>query len=110
MTFLQAIRPETVTTLASNTLAHHLADAATKPQVVALFQGIAAAIVANAGTEELRTVIRKSPLSPATVAQVRSWLDANAASLLQVADTTALLVAIYPVVSPQLVGTDLRSI
>ena len=110
MTFLEAIQPETVTTLASNTLAHHLADAATKPQVVALFQGIAAAIVTNAGTEELRTVIRKSPLSPATVAQVRSWLDANAASLLQVADTTALLVAIYPVVSPQLVGTNLRSI
>jgi superfamily II DNA/RNA helicase len=110
MTFLEAALSETVQALASNTLAYHLADAATKPQVVALFQGIAGAIATNAGTEELRAVIRKSPLPPATVARIRSWLTEHSVQLTQLTQPEQLLSAIFPVISSELSATVLRSL
>lgn len=80
MTFLKEESQDRVAELAARTLAYHLADQETKQVLVAVFQMIAAAIVANADGDQ-RAVIRKSPLPPAIVAELQTWLNENAGPL-----------------------------
>jgi superfamily II DNA/RNA helicase len=101
----------TAEALAANTLAFYLADPTTKEQLKALFQGIAASIASNANTEELRAIIRRSPLSPASVSHIKNWLTTNQEQLNQAAATGGLLLAVYNVVSAELTAnTALRSL
>ena len=71
---------ERVTALAENTLAYHVADAPTREKLIAVFQAVAVAIGENADGD-LRVIIRKSPLPPATIAALQTWLTANADAL-----------------------------
>lgn len=80
MTFLEEEGQDRVADLAAHTLAHHLAGDETRAALVAVFQMIAAAIAANTDGDQ-RAVIRKSPLPPATVAELQAWLSENADDL-----------------------------
>lgn len=80
MTFLKEESQDRVAELAARTLAYHLADQETKQVLVAVFQMIAAAIAANADGDQ-RAVIRKSPLPPAIVAELQTWLNENVGAL-----------------------------
>ncbi|MCW2393759.1 MULTISPECIES: hypothetical protein [unclassified Sphingobium] len=77
MTFLEEEGQDRVTELAAHTLAYHLACPQIKQALIAVFEMIAAAIAANTDGDQ-RAVIRKSPLSPAIVSQLQSWLNQNA--------------------------------
>jgi hypothetical protein len=110
MSFLEGMQAEVVAPLASNTLAYHLADEPTRAQLLALFQGIATAINDNAVTEDLREIIRKSPLSPATVTQLKSWLEANLTQLVAASQTSQLVELVYSIVSANLISSSFRQI
>lgn len=62
--------------LAAGTLAHHLADEATRQKLIATFESIATAIAESTGSEQ-RAYIRRSPLPPRTVAELQVWLTKN---------------------------------
>lgn len=105
MSFAEVEDADAAGALAANTLAFHLADPVTKEQLKSLFRGIAASIATNAGTEELRAIIRKSPLAPASVAQIKDWLSTNRASL-ESASPEQLLKIVYDIVAPELNGNS----
>lgn len=71
---------ERIAELATNTLAYHLADDEKKARLVNVFRMIGASIVANTDGDQ-RVVIRRSPLPPAAVAELRTWLADNLAAL-----------------------------
>jgi len=77
MTFLEEEGQERVADLAARTLAYHLSGQKTKQAIVEVFQMIAAAIASNTDGDQ-RAVIRKSPLPPAIVAELQTWLNENA--------------------------------
>lgn len=72
--------PERIAELAANTLAYHLAGADTKPRLIEVFRAIGESIAANTDGDQ-RAVIRRSPLPPAAVAELRTWLSDNLAAL-----------------------------
>ncbi len=84
--------------LAKNTLAHYLADDRRRPQIELVFRNVAERILEGAATEELRAILRRSPLAPTSVNKLRVWLDDNRAALLQAIGAGTLLEAITPVV------------
>ena len=90
MTFLEEEGQERVAELAARTLAYHLAGQETKQAIVEVFQMIAAAIAANTDGDQ-RAVIRKSPLPPAIVAELQTWLNENADPLRAAIEADQLL-------------------
>ena len=66
--------------LAANTLAYHLADAPTRERLVDLFRTIAQTVVERTDGPQ-RLLIRRSPLSPAAVAELQVWLTDNIETL-----------------------------
>jgi len=90
MTFLEEEGQDRVAELAAHTLAYHLAGPETKQALVAVFQMIAAAIAANTDGDQ-RAVIRKSPLPPAIVAELQTWLNENAEPLRAAIEADQLL-------------------
>lgn len=62
--------------LAANTLAYHLADDATRLRLIEVFRAIGQSIFANTNGDQ-RAIIRRSPLSPAAIAELQAWLNAN---------------------------------
>jgi superfamily II DNA/RNA helicase len=110
MSFLEGVQNDVVTSLASNTLAFHLAAETTRPQLITLFQGIAAAIAANVSTEELRNTIRKSPLPPASVTRLKSWIEANVPQLTAAIASRDLLSLVYAVISDEFAASALRQL
>lgn len=90
MTFVEEESQERVAALAARTLAYHLAGLQTKHAIVAVFQMIAAAITANTDGDQ-RAVIRKSPLPPAIVAELQTWLKENADPLRAAIEADQLL-------------------
>jgi superfamily II DNA/RNA helicase len=83
-----------VAELAANTLAFHLAEQTTQRALIKLFQGIAESIQ-NRADDDLRSLIRKTPLPPASTASLRIWLQANLNSLIEASNEGALLDVIY---------------
>ncbi|RUU27309.1 DEAD/DEAH box helicase [Mesorhizobium sp. M6A.T.Ce.TU.016.01.1.1] len=65
-----------VSDLAANTLAYHLADDPTRERLVDIFRRIAE-IISERTDEPYRLLIRRSPLPPAAVAELRTWLSDN---------------------------------
>jgi hypothetical protein len=63
--------------LCTNTLAYHLATDEQRIALIGLFQNIANFAVSEAPTEELRTAIRRSGLSPTSVRALAAWLVEN---------------------------------
>jgi hypothetical protein len=85
---------ERIDELARNTLAWHLADAATRDSLLQVFRTTAKAIE-EAGDDALRALIRKSPLPPADVFALRDWTNANIQNLKDAADRAELVDAVY---------------
>lgn len=67
--------------LAAKTLAYHLANEDTRPRLLEVFRSIGESIAANTNGDQ-RTLIRRSPLPPAAVAELQAWLTANSEVLL----------------------------
>lgn len=65
-----------VTELAENTLAFHLADAATRGKLLEVFRRTARAIENNSDAD-FRAIIRRSPLPPADILELKSWIGGN---------------------------------
>jgi superfamily II DNA/RNA helicase len=90
MTFLEEEGEDRVSELAANTLAYHLAGPATREALVAVFQMIAIAIADNTDGDQ-RAVIRKSPLPPAIIADLQTWLVEQAEPMRDAIDADNLL-------------------
>jgi hypothetical protein len=95
--------------LASNTLAYHLADEATKARLVEVFRAIGQSIATRTDGEQ-RKLIQRSPLPPAAVAQLQAWLTADLAPLVQTAAEGRLLEAIAPTVLGFVTARSIRSL
>jgi hypothetical protein len=81
--------------LAANTLAFHLADDATRGRLIAVFEMIAASVIANTNGDQ-RALIRRSPLPPAAVAELQAWLADNLADIVIAVAEGKLLEAVTP--------------
>ena len=101
--------PARTAELASNTLAYHLADEATKLQLVEVFRAIGQSITGNTDGEQ-RALIRRSPMPPAAVAQLQAWLAANLAPLVQAAADGRLLEAITPTILRFVTSWSIRTL
>jgi superfamily II DNA/RNA helicase len=89
---------ERAVNLARNTLAHYLADEERRTQIETVFRTIAERILQGAATEELRATLRRSPLAPTTVNTLKTWLEANRATLVQSLTSGTLLATMSVVV------------
>lgn len=98
-----------VEVLAQNTLAYATASDELKPQLVEVFSAIAAALRDRAD-EDLRELIRVSPLSPAAIASLDEWLRENRPALETAASNGELLTAIGPTVLETVTSKALRSL
>jgi hypothetical protein len=97
-----------VADLAANTFAYHLAEPETQAALTDLFQGIAAAILNNADAD-LRSFIRKSPLSPASTTHLQRWLQENLGSLDAASRSGELLEAIHEQLVTHLTSSSVRA-
>ncbi|WP_425991061.1 DEAD/DEAH box helicase [Afipia sp. DC4300-2b1] len=89
---------ERAVNLAKNTLAHYLADETHRTQIETVFQEVAERLLEGAATEEMRATLRRSPLAPTTVNTLKTWLEANRATLTQALETRNLLPLISEIV------------
>tara|TARA_R110002110_G_scaffold31469_5_gene110843 strand:+ start:41 stop:1954 length:1914 start_codon:yes stop_codon:yes gene_type:complete len=85
---------ERIDELTRNTLAWHLADDATRENLLEVFRMTAKAIK-EAGDDELRALIRKSPLPPADVFALNDWAKANIQKLVDAAERGELVDAVF---------------
>ncbi|WP_220792231.1 DEAD/DEAH box helicase [Gluconacetobacter azotocaptans] len=85
------------TELATHTLAYFLADDATRLQLIEVFRSIGQAIIANTDGDQ-RALIRRSPLPPAAVAELQTWVVENLDSLRAAAVEGRLFAEISPVI------------
>ncbi|WP_412050918.1 DEAD/DEAH box helicase [Hoeflea sp. Naph1] len=85
---------ERIDELTRNTFAWHLADDATRNNLLEVFRMTARAIE-TAGDDALRALIRKSPLPPADVFALRDWTNANIQTLVDAAERGELVDAVY---------------
>lgn len=83
--------------LASNTLAYHLSDETKKAQLVELFHSIGESVAANTNDSQ-RLLIKRSPLPPAAVAELHSWLCSNITELKAAVERDQLLAEIAPII------------
>lgn len=76
MDFADPAADDRVVELATNTLAHHLAGDAVRAALIEVFRMIADSIRERADGD-LQSLIRRSPLPPAVVADLQVWATAN---------------------------------
>ena len=88
--------PERAVELAKNTLAHFLADEAQRLQIENVFRNIATSLLARATTDEMRQVLRRSPLAPRSVEALQTWLAAQAEPLIIAALAGSFAAAVIP--------------
>lgn len=84
--------------LARNTLAHFLANEQERGHIELVFRNVATRLLDRAPTEEMRTVIRRSPLAPRSVEILKAWLDDNRDALLRAVAENALLSGVIPAI------------
>ena len=92
--FTSDLAGERIDELTRNTLAWHLADDATRDNLLEVFRKTARSIE-EAGDDALRALIRKSPLPPADVLALRDWAIANIQTLVDAAERGELVDAVY---------------
>ncbi|KAB0267888.1 hypothetical protein [Microvirga brassicacearum] len=95
--------------LAANTLAYHLADGATRAKLLEVFSAIAAKLKGNADAD-YRALIRKSPLPPADIKVLSTWLTAHQAVLLKAAEEGTLLELVVEQALPFVAAKSLRGL
>lgn len=76
--------------LAANTLGYHLADDITRPRVVALFQATVRSIQSNTDAA-YRLLIKKSPLAPAALHKLSTWIENQINQLKEAVEEGTLL-------------------
>jgi len=81
--------------LAANTWAHQLAEEETRVRLVEVFRSIGESITANTDGDQ-RILIRRSPLPPAAVAELKSWLTENLENLQLAVQENRLFAEISP--------------
>jgi len=94
--------------LATNTLAYHLAPPDIRIALVDLFQAIST-VVLNNSDANLRSLIRRSPLSPAATTDLRGWLEENINSLDHASQRGELLAAIYDQLAAHLTAPSVKA-
>lgn len=82
--------------LAANTLAYHLADEETRIRLIEVFRAIGEAIAANTDGDQ-RALIRRSPLPPASIAELKTWISENLEDLQTAVQENRLFAKISPV-------------
>lgn len=92
--FASDLAGERIDELTRNTLAWHLADDATRANLLEVFR-MTARSIEEAGDDALRALIRKSPLPPADVFALRDWTNANIRTLVDSAERGELVDAVY---------------
>ncbi|WP_440511190.1 DEAD/DEAH box helicase [Sphingopyxis terrae] len=81
--------------LAANTLAYHLADEETRVRLIEVFRSIGDSVAANTDGDQ-RALIRRSPLPPAAIAELKNWLNENLAILQTALQENRLSAEIFP--------------
>ena len=95
--------------LASNTLAYHLADDETRTKLIEVFRSIGESIAANTDGDQ-RALIRRSPLPPAAIADLKNWLAENLRGLEAAVAEGRLLEEVAPVAIRFATSRAIRSI
>jgi hypothetical protein len=88
-----------VENLAANTLAYHLADEPTRAKLLEVFRTAAHAIRDRAD-EEFRLLIRRSPLPPSDLLELRAWFTENLGALNAAKEQGLLLETLYDQLAP----------
>jgi DEAD/DEAH box helicase/Helicase conserved C-terminal domain len=95
--------------LAANTFAYHLADAVTRERLVHVFGRIAQTVIERTDGQH-RILIRRSPLSPAAIAELQAWLNNNIEELLAAIVGERILDAVFPVVLHHCYARSIRNL
>lgn len=95
--------------LAANTLAYHLADEPTRAKLLEVFRAAAVAIRDRAD-EEFRLLIRRSPLPPSDLLELRAWLTENLEALNAAKEQGLLLETLYDQFAPLMASKAVSAI
>lgn len=110
MTFSEEeVTSERIEELAKNTLAYHLADDETKVKFIDVFRSIAQSIDDNTDGDQ-RTLIRRSPLPPAAVGEIRDWMVENLELLEKAVEEEQLIDVVIPLILKFATSKDIRAI
>lgn len=101
---------ERLNVLVENTLAFHVADDRQKTQLRGLFLALVNALRENAGDEEIRNLLRRSPLPAEKALRINQWLQANQARLTDAVDKGSLFELIYEFVEHQAMPTVFQAL
>lgn len=100
---------ERIQELAKNTLAYALADDETKVKLIDVFRSIAQSIDDNTDGDQ-RTLIRRSPLPPAAVSDIRDWMVENLELLEKAVEEKQLIEVVIPLVLKFVTSKNIRAI
>lgn len=95
--------------LAANTLAYHVADEATRQKLLEVFRATATAI-RDRTDEDFRLLIRRSPLPPSDLLELKAWFTENLAALNVASEDGRLLEALYDQLAPRVAAKSLAAI
>lgn len=95
--------------LAANTLAYHLADEPTRLKLLEVFRSTAAAIRERADAD-FRLLIRRSPLPPSDLAELKVWFTENVDALNAARAEGTLLGALFDQLAPRVAAKSLAAI
>lgn len=95
--------------LAANTLAYHLADEVTRQKLLDVFRAAATAIRDRAD-EDFRLLIRRSPLPPADLLELKAWFLDNLEALKSAINEGGLLEALYDQLAPRVVTKSIAAL
>lgn len=104
--------PEVVTRvaeLAANTLAYHLADEDKRTRLLEVFQAVATAILNNADGD-MQALIRRSPLPPADILDLKAWLTDNLVDLKTALEEGRYDETVVARILPLISATSIRSL
>ncbi|PJZ79274.1 DEAD/DEAH box helicase [Leptospira meyeri] len=88
---------ESISELAKNTLAYHLADVSEKKQILEIFAIIANRILNEVADSKKRKIYGKTLLGIREIQEIESWVQLNIETLNNVKDDKLLLQEIWPI-------------
>ena len=95
--------------LAANTLAYHLGDKDKREKLLRVFAAIGKVLTDNSDAD-YQALIRKSPLPPADIKLLNTWLLENQAVLMEAAGKGSLLEVLIKKALPLIASKSLRSL
>ena len=100
---------EQIEQLAANTLAYHLADAETRSKLLDVFRMTATAL-SDKGDEDFRLLIRRSPLPPADLMELKKWFQDNLDALRASNEAGGLMETLYEQLGPRVRSKSVSAI